>query len=443
MYMKNLKKSILLLIGILSFSSCQSALTSNNVTSTIIPYKDYLLGEPSSPSQLEDSKRKDTNYLQFVDKVNKFSSKISSSLIKNSGDTNFAFSPLSIFLALTLANESSSSITRNEILEALNLTYDEVKKYTSYLIEDLSFENELMNQLVSCLKLSNSIWLNSNLDYNQNTIDTLAHDYYCYSFQEDFINDNKNANKIIKSFIEEQTKGLIKWDYLFDANTLFTLINTLYLKDVWNDNSEDLQIKEKQVFKDIFGKNINCDFLLTKYLLGKMNQENTYSHFYAKTSSGFKFDFILPNENQNIKEILTSKTIENVLNFDDYLKQDDINKKRYYTRCVFPAFEASSSLDLITTMQKEFNISSLFGDNCDLSNLTSFKGYVSSFIHKAKLKVDKKGIEGAALTMMDVAGAVGPDEYENVYEELLLDRSFGFILSYNHKIIFSGTVNTL
>ncbi len=437
--MKHLKKSLFLLIGILSFSSCQSALSSDNVT----PYKEALLAEPNNPPRLEDNKRQDANYQKFISKANKFSSHLSSAFLKNSDNTNFAFSPLSIFLSLTLATEVSASSTREEILNALDLSYEEVKTYTSYLIEDLSFEDEMMEKLVSCLKLSNSIWLNADLDYNKETIDNLARDYYCYSFQEDFKNDNENVNKRIKTFIEEQTKGLIKWDYKYDVNTLFTLINTLYLKDVWNQNTDELQIRENQVFKDINGKNIDCNFLLSNYSSGRLHVEEEYSHFYAKTSAGFKFDFILPKENQNIKEILTPETIETALSFDDYFKQDDINKKRYYTRCVFPAFEASSSIDLIPTMKNEFKINSLFNDNCDLSSLTSSDAMISNFIHKAKLKVDEKGVEGAAVTMMDVAGTAGPGEYENIYEELVLERNFGFVLSYKNNIIFSGLINTL
>jgi hypothetical protein len=60
------------------------------------------------------------------------------------------------------------------------------------------------------------------------------------------------------------------------------------------------------------------------------------------------------------------------------------------------------------------------------------------------LEVNRKGIEGAAVTIIPGAGAPGPDEYEDVYVDFLVNKAFGFILTdpYN-TIIFAGVIYSI
>lgn len=63
--------------------------------------------------------------------------------------------------------------------------------------------------------------------------------------------------------------------------------------------------------------------------------------------------------------------------------------------------------------------------------------------HVAKLTVNKKGIEGAAATVLPRAGSAGPGEkiYEDVYEDFIVDRAFGYTVSDRHgNILFSGVI---
>ena len=91
-------------------------------------------------------------------------------------------------------------------------------------------------------------------------------------------------------------------------------------------------------------------------------------------------------------------------------------------------------------LSKSFNIKSLFDDSCDFSNITTAKVSCSEIKHILKLMVNNKGIEGAALTYEVLAGAVGPDEYTDVYETFPVDKEFGFVLTRNNAILFSGII---
>jgi hypothetical protein len=58
--------------------------------------------------------------------------------------------------------------------------------------------------------------------------------------------------------------------------------------------------------------------------------------------------------------------------------------------------------------------------------------------------VDRRGIEGAAVTYIPMAGAPGPGEYERVYLDFIVDRAFGFVITDRNDItLFSGVVNEI
>ena len=93
---------------------------------------------------------------------------------------------------------------------------------------------------------------------------------------------------------------------------------------------------------------------------------------------------------------------------------------------------------------RDFNIRSLFDiSKCDFTNLSNDKVYCNEIKHVAKLDVNKKGIEGAAITMLGLAGASGPSQYTEVYETFVVDKEFVFVLTYGDKILFSGIVTNI
>ena len=148
-----------------------------------------------------------------------------------------------------------------------------------------------------------------------------------------------------------------------------------------------------------------------------------------------------------IKDIFNKEAMQYVLNHKNYVYQDNEKLERYHTNCVFPEFKADSDIDLIKMFNNDFNVTSMFDPmKCDFSNIMKepAPGYIEQFKHIAKLEVNKKGIEGAAVTYMAYAGAPGPDEYTDVYETFEVDKEFGFILTNSYgDIIFSGTVTNI
>jgi serine protease inhibitor len=129
-----------------------------------------------------------------------------------------------------------------------------------------------------------------------------------------------------------------------------------------------------------------------------------------------------------------------------------VNKIRYNTRCLFPSFKASYDEKINDVLKSEFNINTLFDKaKCDLTNFAEVPAkyenmYCEKIQHVTDLTVDEKGIEGAAVTLVQLDGATsaGPNEYEYVYNDFVVNKSFGFIITNSRNVtLFSGVVKSI
>ena len=407
------------------------------------------LREPVSLSRrLNTSSYQDEDYKAFKNKMKLFSSSLSESLLKQEykENENLAFSPLSIELALGLAVSSSNNETRDELLNAFDIDYDTFNKYYKAYFTDSLLENEDNNgKIYSQIKTYNSIWIDDEIELKDEGLDNLLNDYYCYSFEADFNNKNKRSNDAIRQFNKEKTNGLIDQDLNISEDTLFVLMNTLYLKDIWNDMGRDLTTaSDEYKFKNIDGSISKKNLLEGYYVRGKAMECDNYSAFKTSTLSGITLYFIKPNDGVNINTIFNKDIINTVSTASNYVLRDEEKLEVYKTKCIFPEFSANSDIDLKEILMRDFSIKSLFDiSKCDFTNLSDDKVYCNEIKHVAKLDVNKKGIEGAAITMLGLAGASGPDQYTEVKETFVVDKEFVFVLTYGDKILFSGIVTNI
>ena len=83
-------------------------------------------------------------------------------------------------------------------------------------------------------------------------------------------------------------------------------------------------------------------------------------------------------------------------------------------------------------------------ESADFSPLVNGQTWCDGVLHTAEINVDRRGIEGAAVTVIPGAGAPGPDEYEEVYLDYVVDRAFGFIITDSYGVnLFSGIVGEI
>ena len=392
----------------------------------------------------------DEEYELFLEKIQRFSAKLTSGIAKKYGQNdNFAISPISVSMALALACECAEGETRQEILDAVGVSYEEVNKYTAKIYSYANSEYVQHNitgvkQVVAYQSLHNSIWLDDSVEFVSDGVNKLANEYNCDVFQASV--KNGEMERLIEKYIESKTNGLIDGDVQLSPETYFVLMNTYYLKEIWNEYGRNLSFtSEEYNFKNTDGSVEETKLLEGYYNEGKVYSAENYSSFFTKTEHGFKIYFFLPDEEVNVCSIFTEENINAVLTMKNWGYVDDENRQLHHTRVFFPEFEADFDEDIKDVLSNDFGIEQLFDPNsCDMSNVSVESVYCEGVFHKVDLTVDKKGIEGAAVTYIPAAGVAAPPEYEKVYHDFVVDRAFGFVITDSYgTVVFSGVINEL
>ena len=436
--MKKTVSALLTIIGAFTISSCSQDETALGA------YRE--LRNPDGLSHAYDWKETlNEAYRAFKEKLNQFSSGFSEALIQEEYEagTNFACSPLSVILCTGLAIRCADGQTRSELLNALGVDFETFDRYYKLYFNELSFESyDGENRLAGQMSPTNSIWLNQGIELKEDGLDALRDDYYCHAYEADFLSRNKEANQKVTDFLSEKTNGLLQPDLNLSTDTLFVLMNILYLKDVWNQLGLDLEYADEGFhFQNADGTLSGKRLLQGEYFDGKALEEEGYSAFKTFTMNGFELTFLTPSEGKTAKEVFTEENISYVLG-GRYVSVDKDKKEIYHTRCIFPEFEAECDVKLSGLFKERYGVNALFDERCDFSNITDSDVYCEEFAHIAKLKVDKKGIEGAAVTYLPMVGSPMPDEsYKEVYLDFPVDKEFGFVLRRKGVTLFSGIVD--
>lgn len=362
--------------------------------------------------------------------------------------TNTAISPISIYFALSMLAECANGSTRDEILDVLGVDYATLNANITNLCggmnkSHINHESD-SKEIYSMLSTSNSVWLDKNLTFNEDCLDTLANVYNASSYSVDFENENDLANELIGEYVKEQTHGLIDKDFQISTQTALALINTLYLKDVWNDFGVDCSMTDETVaFIQGNGSVVNKKMLVNDYNVRRKHVGKTFESYYVNTYSGYKIFFLLPNESISASQIMTKANVLEALNAN-YFGRTAGNTITYKTMCRFPEFRATFDKELDYVL-KSLGMQIAFTSSADLTNVLKENAYVETVLHVTDLTVNKKGIEGAAVTIIvNDTISVGPDENTVVYETFDVTRAFGFILTDSNNIpIFSGVVNAI
>ena len=421
---KSVLSFVLICIIVLSSFACNTISSKTNSLNNV-SYK------PNNGHRLEKETSKKMSLSAY---------KIFDVLKDEANGENFVISPLSIYMAFALLDYIGDEEVKKEVSEFLNLAEEDILN-TGKVFEYINrTKTDDDGKTLSKVNLTNSIWMDKDqgYTYNQEVLDKMAELLYCYAYETPFAKDNKTANNDIRKFVKNNTNGLIDRDFELSKETLFALINTLYFKDSWKSNGDDLRTENKTFYAN--SQEIICEFLNGEYVSGIAAINDIASTMYSNTVTGYRLHFIVPNEGHTLDEAMSYENLSNLM-FISHTPVDEISEidYSYYTRVIFPSFNVKSSIDLKDVLIKKnmFNHTFTIYD----SDLVDTPLSVSQVIHDAILKVDKKGIEGAAVTII-ANKAESAFEQKIVYYDFLVDKPFGFILStYDGVVLFMGEIN--
>lgn len=437
--MKKLLTLLLALVLCFGFASCAA-----NVN-----YANYFVATAAPKMEASYSDYAQKDFSAFLEKLDAFAAKLTYEVYADSDkQTNVCISPVSVYMALALTVECTDGTSRAEILDAVGVSYDEVTSFTRLLYalanREYEYENILGEEKLSAfLTLANSIWADDGVALKSTGVKNLAENYNCDLFRADFGSDE--GEKAIADYIKEKTHGLIDGKTELPDTTLITLINTFYMKEIWNTDGEDLTLtKDTYSFRNADDSTKKTKLLEGYYFSGKVYVGEGYTSFFTRTVHGFTIKFLLPDEGRALEEVFTAENIYRINNVADYGAKDEANKLLHHTRVFFPEYTASYDGDISEILKGDFGIRAVFDEKTsNFSGITEEAVYVSNVIHKCALEVNKRGIEGAAVTAVVGAGSAAPI-YQNVYHDYIVDRAFGFVIADGYgTVLFSGVVNTL
>ena len=360
---------------------------------------------------------------------------------------NRVYSPLNIYLALSMLAETTGGNSRAQILDLLDADSIEALRTRAGDLWRSCYQDDGTTATI----LANSLWLRDDMTYSQETLDTLAKDYYASAFSGEM--GSEDYNQALRDWINAQTEGLLAEQangLEMDPATVLALASTIYFKAAWSE-----EFAKEDTRTDTFhtpSGDVDAEFMHATlwgctYYWG--------DHF-AAVSLSFRESgsmwLILPDEGYTVDELLKSGEAMEFLTADKYGEwdaetQEEVGgwpgKKYLRVNLSMPRFDVSSDLDLIDGLKK-LGVTDVFDpavSNFDpLGASTNDPLYVSQAQHAARVTVDEEGCEAAAYTVMMAYGAGAPPDDE---VDFTLDRPFLFAVTggWGGMPLFVGAVN--
>lgn len=163
----------------------------------------------------------------MIAEINHFSYKLIKKIF--TVQDNQLFAPLSLYMALSMLVEGTSSTTSAELE---NLLGQKREKLTKQL--KLIYENNYYSNQNGRVYLANSLWLKKGLKINSEYLNFIKDNFYAQSYEIDFTK-RKEKDKIIK-WINYYTENVLKLDrnnYQIEDNLALLLLNTIYFDNKW------------------------------------------------------------------------------------------------------------------------------------------------------------------------------------------------------------------
>lgn len=381
-----------------------------------------------------ESVRAQRRNLGDISSLQSFFAQSSRTFLTGAERENRVYSPLNVYMALSMLAQLTDGESREQILTLLGSdSMDNLRQQASD-IWNSNYRND--GALTSIL--ASSLWLNRDIKFNQDTMDILARDFYASSYRGKM--GSEEFNNALQSWLNEQTGGLLEQQVEgieLDAETVLALATTVYFKAKWK-NQFSGKNTSPQIFHSPDG-DVETDFMHEQLSDGYYFWSDKFTALCQNFSNESEMWFILPDEGISPEELLTDSETMEFLFSENKSKWE--NHKWLYVNKSIPKFDVCSKFDLKEGL-KDLGVTDVFDSaRSDFSPMTgnSKEIAITQVDHAARVVIDEEGCTAAAFTNMALSGAAGP---ENMEVDFVLDRPFIFcITGISGLPLFVGIVN--
>ena len=350
-------------------------------------------------------------------------------LFRQTRDTeNHVISPLSITYALGMLNNGADGITREEICQVLSggqqTDYADVATMNAFCRKMLT-ESALIDENTR-VAIANTIFFNGDRKdiALKSAFKDAAATYYDATPSVLSFSDEATLGTI-NQWATDQTDGMIrdllKSEDLEDPNLVSFLLNAICFKGAWTspfdkNRTQHAYFNNKQRTAEMMIQ--NNDFLYA--------ETNLYQSVILPYGNGsYQMTVFLPQYGKTLDDVLAAMNGKN-WNAAEY--------KNYFVMLGIPRIETDTNQDLEEMMASlgmknaflKYNGHG-FMDFCyfDDNEANSDQCWISLMRQKAHLKLDEKGTEAAAATVIGMVDKAMPQ----YYAEFIADRPFLYIIS--------------
>ena len=382
----------------------------------------------------DEREQREALLMESVNTIFDFTELASKEVLSGVDGTNRVWSPINAYIALAMTAELTGGETQQEVLSVLGVSdLSELRLRISAVWESIYEDN---GKEISVL--ANSLWLDKDVDYEQEVMDTLAYYYYASVYQGNLGSDKTNQD--IARWLNNQTGGFLKdrsGKVNLDPNSMLSMASTIYFQSQWSDEF-DSKNNTQEMFHAVTG-DVECTFMNAD--LYKMNYywAEDYGAVQMFLENGSYMWFILPDEDKTVDDVLASGDYMNMITMNGDFPVE--NHKWMKVNLSIPQFDVSATTDLKEGLQN-MGLTKIFeplGNDFSPSIDSEVPVYLASINQDTRVAIDEKGVTAASYILLEFgAGAAAPPD-EII--DFVLDRPFVFAITSNQIPLFVGTVN--
>ena len=362
-----------------------------------------------------------------------FYTRTMATFLKGEKGENRVYSPLNVYMALSMLAETAEGDSRQQILDLLGqndlaaLRQKNAAMWNGVYLDD--------GAVLS--RLANSLWLaeGERWQYDTATAQILADNYYASVFQGKMGDPAYDA--ALQEWINEQTNNLLTEqaaDLAFDPDTALALASTICLQAKWTDEFSPAATVDGK-FHAATG-DVDCRYMKQSVQGGAYFGDRFTAISNGLDDGAYQIFFFLPDEGVAVGELTEDDQVLAVL---EQPYESGLEKFTLINMTI-PKFDVASDLDLKEGLQ-DLGVTDVFDPqkgNCEgILEPQTEQMYVSKVDHAARVAIDEEGVTAAAYTVEVLDGAGAPDEIL----EFVLDRPFMFaITGPGNAILFAGVV---
>ncbi len=429
--MKNkIKKCLaILLVSAISISCVGCGVGSDHVVKAVMPKED---ASDENNLKLWIEKGREFSTTEFENKT------IAEFL---SGGENKVYSPVNVFIALSMLAEACNGETQDEILSLLGSKDTQTLRQKAQAMWNANYLDD-----EKATKIANSLWLNEQISFRDDLLDTYAEEYYASTFFGKMGTDKMDT--LLRDWVNENTGHQLEKEVSTlktASDTLVEILSTIFFRARW---TEECKFDETFTIDRAFsGKNGTRTVpMMTNNLNGEIYETDQYAECELDLTQG-KMCFFKPKPGVEIDDILKNGGVTEALHRHDKGAKKTGRSWSQEIHWNVPRFEIHSDLQLIDGLEK-LGINKVFSQGtADLSNLipqdeAEKKGlapYVNRIKHDAMVKIDEEGVTAAAFT--EIAATEGAVSEPDPIYEFILDEPFIYaIVGNDGSLLFVGTV---